>query len=87
MVKSVTNIIFMVDVQISRPVVARRGEMERIRWVKDKILSKTRKNAGNEEKTGRIEASWATITYRSGYLVLGATFRVILVKSFGSENY
>ena len=64
-VKSVTNIIFMVGVQISRPVVARRDEMERIRWVEDRILWKTRKNAENEEKAGRIEAKRATITCRN----------------------
>ena len=73
-VKSVTYIIFMVDVQISRPVVARRDEMERIRWVEDWIRRMTRKNAENEEKTGRIKAKRATITSRNGYLVLGATF-------------
>ena len=73
-VKNVKNIIFMVDVPISRPVAARRDEMECIRWVEDWIRKMTRKNAENEEKTGRIEAKRATITSRNGYLVLGATF-------------
>ena len=36
------------------------------------------KNAENEEKTGRIEANWATIAYRKVGFVLGATFCVIL---------
>ena len=48
------------------------------------------KNAENEENTGRVEAKRAAlplVIFRSGYLVLGAAFRVVLVRSFGIQNY
>jgi len=47
-------------------------------------------NEENEENTGRVEAKRAAlplVIFRSGYLVLGAAFRVVLVRSFGIQNY
>jgi len=69
--KSVTNIIFMTGFESRCNVVARC--INELREEKRNVCLKANawKNAENEEKTGRIEASWATITYRNGDLYWG----------------
>ena len=70
--KSVTNIIFMTGFEIRCNIVARCIELRE--WKRYVCLQENVnawKNAENEEKTGRIEANWATIAYRKVGLYWG----------------
>ena len=63
--KSVTNIIFMTGFESRCSAVDRCIELRELkRYVCLQENVNASKNAENEEKTGRIEANWATIAYR-----------------------